>query len=146
MFVGLTNFWPQWGEFLPAPLIPDTQVIPHGAQRSLSESRRVKMKERKMKIWHWYSTTIMRQIHSNKGEDRNNTSEEVGMENGHVELWTAVEWDLWRYKLRVSDPTFHFTAGFCEHGDEPSGSIKKAGFFWQAEWQWTSQIIFCTME
>jgi hypothetical protein len=31
-------------------------------------------------------------------------------------------------------------------GNEPSGSIKEAGYFWQAEWQSPFQIIFCSME
>jgi len=33
----------------------------------------------------------------------------------------------------------------CEHGNEPSGSIRKQDIFWQAEWQWAFQIS-CTME
>jgi hypothetical protein len=37
-------------------------------------------------------------------------------------------------------------AGFCEHGDEPSDSIKKAGFFDKLRKKSAFQIIFCTME
>jgi hypothetical protein len=36
--------------------------------------------------------------------------------------------------------------GFCEHGNEPSGSIKKAGYFLQAEYLSTFQKISCTIE
>jgi hypothetical protein len=33
------------------------------------------------------------------------------------------------------------TISFCERGDEPSGSIKKGGHFWQAEWPSAFQIM-----
>jgi hypothetical protein len=34
---------------------------------------------------------------------------------------------------------------FCEHGNEPSGSVKEAGYFWKTEWRSAFQI-FWTME
>jgi hypothetical protein len=37
-------------------------------------------------------------------------------------------------------------AGFFEHGDELSGSIKKAGYFLISWVTVAFQIIFCTME
>jgi hypothetical protein len=36
-------------------------------------------------------------------------------------------------------------AGLCEHGNEPSGSIRKDSF-WRAEWQSAFQVISCTMQ
>jgi hypothetical protein len=36
--------------------------------------------------------------------------------------------------------------GFCEHGNEPSCSIKKSGYFCQAERLSAFQIISCTLE
>jgi hypothetical protein len=39
----------------------------------------------------------------------------------------------------------HWWAGFCEQGDEPSGSIKKAGYSLTSCIS-TFQSIFCTME
>jgi hypothetical protein len=36
--------------------------------------------------------------------------------------------------------------GCCEHGNEPSGSIKGGGISWQAEWLSASQEGLCSME
>jgi hypothetical protein len=54
--------------------------------------------------------------------------EDLGV-GGRITLsWTLEDRDQWG-KLDSAGSGYGPVVGVCEHGDEPSGSIKKAGYF-----------------
>jgi len=69
---------------------------------------------------------------------------------GETKRKIILEWILGKYDVKVWSGficvRIESVAGCCEHGNEPSVSVKRWGIFWQAEWPLASQDLLYSSE